>query len=210
MRKLHSIVAVLTVLGISGCFDAQIPASEIEKSATTFVGGEYGAKIKSVKCPTELDEKPGATIKCTVTGTDGSTGRVRARATDDEGGYVITARFLDIPSQERTISKLITKRSLSKLIDRRRLSHHVKVRCQQIVPAKTHEKFACKATITVDAGTDHLRVTKRVRATVIDHTGRFAHIYIVVSNAADQRRCDAAAGSAVAISHDGPCSSQVR
>jgi Domain of unknown function (DUF4333) len=179
MRKLHSIVALLAVFGITGCFETQIPAGEIEKSATTLVSDKYGAKVKSVKCPSELKEKQGATIKCTVTGTDGSTGRVRARATDDEGGYVVTARFLDVPSQERTISKLITKHSL-KLITERRLGHHVKVRCQQIIPAKTHEKFACKATITLDTGTDHLTVTKRVRATVIDHTGRFGHIYIVV------------------------------
>lgn len=146
IRTVALLAPLATVVALTGC-SKTIDDSKAEKEIKTVVEKQVGSKVKSVSCPGGKTAKKGDTFTCTVTGADGSTGKVLITEKDDKGNVNISAPFVHTaPDAAAIVKDLEAKNS----------GLTVKVVCPDIVEGKKGTTFDCtadgnqgKATITV-------------------------------------------------------------
>lgn len=154
----------LNLLPVTGVAQAAtLNIAKAERSLKSTVATQTGAHVRSVKCPAGKEQRKGNDFTCTVTGTDGSTGKINVIQRDDEGHLSITAPLLHVRDAERKIKRGIDKQSSAT---------HVVVKCPEIITAVKGRKVNCRA--TADGG-----LRARVRLTFVDSKGTF--LYKVVS-----------------------------
>jgi hypothetical protein len=134
MRTSLGLVA-LAALALSGC-SKSIDSDKAEKFIAKSVGSQVGAKVKSVSCPTGLTAKKGETFECTVTGTDGTTGKTTVTEKDDQGNVSVSAPFIHVRNLEQQIASGIAKQ----------IGGSVDVGCPEIIVGAKGKKFECQAT----------------------------------------------------------------
>ena len=135
MRLLSLLLLLPVVLVLSACAK-KIDDAKAEKFISTTVAKQVGAKVKSVKCPSDLTAKKGATFNCTVTGADGSSGITKVTERDDQGNVRVSAPFIDGRELEDSIGAGIT----------RQVGSTVTVSCPEIIVTKKGDTFDCSAT----------------------------------------------------------------
>lgn len=140
------------VLVLAGC-SKTIDESKAEGFIKQTVTRQVRVKVKEVRCPSGLTAKEGETFTCTVTGTDGSSGRLRVEETDDQGRVKVRAPFIRVRDVERLIGSGIAKQ----------VGSSVTVGCPEILPGKKGGTFICDA----KSGSD----TARVEVTQTDGQG---------------------------------------
>ena len=132
----------LAAVALSGC------AKEIDdKKAESFIAkqvrNQVGSQVASVACPSGLTAKKGETFECTVTGTDGSTGKTTVTEKDDQGNVSVSAPFIHVRDLERTIGQGIAQQ----------IGSDVDVGCPEIIPGEKGAVFECEATSGSDKAT---------------------------------------------------------
>lgn len=143
MRTTTVVIGVLAALAVSGCAK-EIDAAKAEKFISKTVAAQVGAELKSVSCPSGLTAKKGETFECTVTGTDGTTGKTEVTEKDDQGNVSVSAPFIHPRDIERSIATDI----------KAQVGSAVKVSCPEIIVSDKGGKFGCEAT----SGSDKARV----------------------------------------------------
>ena len=133
MRVLLPLAFAAVVL--TGC------AKEIDdKKAESFIADsvreQVGARVASVSCPTGITAKKGGTFECTVTGSDGTSGKAKVTMKDDEGNVAVSAPFIHVrPLAER----------MAKEISEQVGGSDVELSCPEIVVGAKGETFECDA-----------------------------------------------------------------
>ena len=132
--RLSILLVIPVVVALGGCAK-KIDDAKAEKFISKTITDQIGAKVKSVKCPTDLTAKKGETFTCTVTGADGSTGDTKVTEKDDQGNVRVTAPFVNVRELEQSIGAGITKQIGAK----------VTVDCPEIIVGKKGDTFDCSA-----------------------------------------------------------------
>lgn len=120
---------------LAGCSKG-IDTDKAEGFIKKTVSQQVGAKVEAVKCPGGLTAKKGETFTCTVTGTDGSSGRMLVTEKDDQGNVKVSAPFIHVRDLERLISSGIAKQVGSTVV----------VACPEIIAGEKGGTFTCNAT----------------------------------------------------------------
>lgn len=131
--------AVLVLAGCSKGIDEKKAEGFIKKT----VAQQVGAKVKDVRCPSGLTAKKGETFTCTVSGADGSSGKMLVKEKDDQGNVNVTAPFIHVRDLERLISSGISKQ----------VGSSVTVACPEIIPGRKDATLSCDATAGADKAT---------------------------------------------------------
>ncbi len=142
------LLLVPAVLVFSGC-SKSIDDEKAEGFIKKTVAQQVGAKVRSVKCPSGLTAKKGETFTCTVTGTDGSSGRMLVTEKDDQGNVNVRAPFIHVRDLERLISSGLAKQ----------VGSMVSVTCPEIIPGKQGGTFTCDAMSGSDKATVNVTQT---------------------------------------------------
>jgi Domain of unknown function (DUF4333) len=127
------LVASVAVTGCSKTIDAK----KGEKFITKQVEGRIGIQVKTVKCPSGLTAKKGATFDCTVTATDGSTGKAQVTEKDAKGNVTVRTPFISPSSLEKSIASGINQQAGS---------NAARIGCPDIIEAEKGGKFDCQLT----------------------------------------------------------------
>ncbi|MBA2505581.1 MAG: DUF4333 domain-containing protein [Thermoleophilaceae bacterium] len=85
MRPLF-VLAAVAALALAGCAST-LDSADAEKQISSSLEKQTRQKPKKVDCPEDIDAKKGTKFDCTVTAQDGSTIRVNAATTDDDGKF---------------------------------------------------------------------------------------------------------------------------
>ena len=96
--------ALLAIVALTGC-STTIDGAKGEQLISRTVEQEVGVQVRGVRCPRELVAKAGERFRCTVTGTDGSTGEAIVTERDDKGAVSIEAPFLPVGEVEASIGQ---------------------------------------------------------------------------------------------------------
>jgi hypothetical protein len=136
-------LVLLSAIVLAGC------ATEIDdKKAEKFIAGrvedQAGASVKSVSCPGGLTAKKGKTFECTVTGDDGTTGKVNVTEKDDKGNVAVSAPFIHKDELQDSLAKSIGDQSGG---------GDIEVVCPDIIVGEKGGEFECKATAGSDKAT---------------------------------------------------------
>jgi hypothetical protein len=136
MRASLALIAIAAVL-IGGCGSNEIDTKRAEDLIAENVREEIGAEVKSVSCPTGVKAKKGDTFECTVTGSDGTTGKATVTQEDDEGNVKTSAPFVHVRDLEREIAGGIGGQIGAS---------DVEVSCPEIIPGAKGDVVECDAT----------------------------------------------------------------
>lgn len=147
MRLLLASVVLAFVL--AGC-SKQIDDKKAEKFISSSVAQQVGADVKSVSCPSGLTAKKGATFECTVTGSDGTSGKTTVTEKDDQGNVSVSAPFIHVRELEQSIGQGIGQQINADNVD---------VKCPEIIVGKKGDTFECQATSGSDKAT--IEVTQK-------------------------------------------------
>ncbi len=142
-------VPVLAAIALAGCAKS-IDTDKAETFITKNVKTQIGADVKSVKCPSGLTAKKGGTFTCTVTGTDGTTGKAKVTEKDDQGNVTVSTPFVHSTNLENLMAKNIGEQVGAT---------DVKVVCPEIIVGKKGDQFDCAATSGTSKAT--VKVTQK-------------------------------------------------
>ena len=117
------------------CGTTTIDVAKGERFIHGVVSDQVGARVASVACPDEVEEKEGASFTCRVTGADGSKGDVTVNQEDD-GSLQVVAPFLHVREAEAAMAAGIEKQ----------VDADVSVRCPEIIVVRRNRLLACTAT----------------------------------------------------------------
>ena len=126
---------LLAALALTACGGDELNIGRAQDLITGVVVDQIGAEVESVDCPAEVEPQAGATFGCTVTATDGTSGRVIVTQKDDEGNVRISAPFVHTAELEERIGADIE----------RQVGGPVTLECPQIVVAEKSDTFECEA-----------------------------------------------------------------
>lgn len=149
MRSRFLLVVPVLVVALTGCAKS-IDTKKAEKFITKTVEDQTGAEVKSVKCPSGLTAKKGGKFTCTVTGTDGSSGKANIIEKDDQGNVRLSAPFVHTSNLEELMAKNIGQQVGAT---------DVKVTCPEIIVGKKGDQFDCDAVSGSDKAT--VKVTQK-------------------------------------------------
>ncbi len=141
--------ALALALALAACGTTKIDTTGTERFIERTVSRRAGVRVASVGCPREVTAKRGDTFTCTVTGTDGSTGKAVVRELDDEGRLRTDVPFLHPRELERSITGDL----------RARLGATIRLRCPEVVVGRRGATFDCRARSGAQSRT--VRVTQR-------------------------------------------------
>lgn len=127
---------LLAALLATGCGETTIDSAKAEKFIADTVTDQVGAEVESVECPEGLVAKQGETFDCTVTGTDGSSGKAEVTEKDDKGNVNVSAQFVHVRDLEEEIGGGLGEQ----------IGGKVEVTCPEIVVGEKGGKFECEAT----------------------------------------------------------------
>jgi hypothetical protein len=136
MRALLAL-AVLAAVALSACGAKEIDDKKAEDFIAKSVREQVGAEVKSVTCPTGLTAKKGEKFECTVTGSDGTTGKTTVTEKDDQGNVSVSAPFVHVRNLEEQIAGGVGDQIGAS---------DVTVSCPEIIVGAKGEVFECDAT----------------------------------------------------------------
>jgi len=151
-----ALALALAALAVGACGSSELDVSKAAKLIETAVRTQVGARVKSVKCPSNVPIEAKDTFTCTVAGSDGSKGEATVTQRDDQGNISVDAPFLHIREAEEVIAAELRKKTKG-----------ATVRCPEIVVVAKGGTFACQAS----GGGDSAKVA--VEQT--DDQGRFKY-----------------------------------
>jgi hypothetical protein len=136
-------LVLLAAILLAGCA-TQIDNKKAEKFITKQVEQRIGGEVKSVDCPSGLTAKKGKTFDCTVTGADGTTGKLTVTEKDSKGNVTVSDPFIPNAGLET---------SLASQIGQQIGADDVELTCPDIIVGKTGGEFECQATSGTDKAT---------------------------------------------------------
>jgi hypothetical protein len=81
-----ALAAAIAIL-LAGCnLKKQVDTDRAEAEIKRDLSSEIGERLRSVRCPDEVDAKKGAKFSCTAVASDGSRIPIRVTQTDGNGG----------------------------------------------------------------------------------------------------------------------------
>jgi hypothetical protein len=131
------LVVAAAALLLSGCAKT-IDDASAERSIAKSVREQVGAKVRSVACPSDVSPKVGGRFDCTVTGTDGTTGKATVTQKDDNGRLSVSAPFIHVRNLEQQIAARISAQAGGDRVD---------LKCPEIVPGAEGKVFDCRVTV---------------------------------------------------------------
>ena len=78
--------AALSAVALGACGTKTIDSGDLEKELKSQIG-EQGGKVKSAKCPDDIEAKKGKKFNCTVTPQTGQPVKVQVTLKNDDGGF---------------------------------------------------------------------------------------------------------------------------
>lgn len=130
--------------------------SKAEALVTQLARDRLGIRVRSVSCPGGVALRKGATFTCTVTGRDGTAGRVPGEVTSrDKGGTVFVSPRLLLSSRK-------LKQQMTAFL--RKQVKGARVSCPDVITIRKGATFTCKATAANGQTAD-------VRTTMTDSKG---------------------------------------
>lgn len=81
-------VVALTLAGCSALSEKTVPRSELEQGVQQLLEDQVGEPMDDVECDDDLAGEIDASVRCTITATDGSTIGLTVTATDVDGSDV--------------------------------------------------------------------------------------------------------------------------
>ncbi|HSB86410.1 MAG TPA: DUF4333 domain-containing protein [Ilumatobacteraceae bacterium] len=149
-------VAVIAALALAGCGSGS--STDTAKTPTTSAASQVGsvdmsavesgikkqlsvsgASVTSVKCPSDVKSTPGATFDCTVTWSNGATGKVKVTETTlNHYTYEPVSGSVQIPGAtvDKTLEQYLAKAGLA----------NATVSCPQNIIVKTGTTVTCNVT----------------------------------------------------------------
>jgi Domain of unknown function (DUF4333) len=159
LRVREAVALALAAVLLSGCASSAttLSTSEGEAKVAEIIETQTGARLKSVRCPDEVEAKKGYAFDCAITGRDSTTGKVRGTVTDvDKRRFHVSAPFmLHVRDAEREIVAVMNRQTETT----------VEVACPEVITLRKDGTFVCKASAQGE--------TADVTATFTDTTGRF-------------------------------------
>ena len=143
MRASLTLAALAAVL-IGGCGSTKIDGKKAEDLVAKSVREDIGAEVKSVSCPRGLTAKKGETFECTVTGSDGTTGKATVTEKDAKGNVEASAPFVHVSNLEEQIAGGLSDQVGGSNVD---------VSCPEIIVGSKGNVFECDATSGSDKAT---------------------------------------------------------
>ncbi|MGH2899991.1 MAG: DUF4333 domain-containing protein [Solirubrobacteraceae bacterium] len=151
------LLLAVAALALGACGGEKIDARKSERFVRGVVVRQIGVRVRSVRCPENVEIRRNTGFTCLVTGTDGSVGRVSVRQIDDNANIAVNAPFLHMRDVEDSMAGPLG----------RQVKATVTVRCPEIVTVREQGLFRCRA--RYDGS------TRRVSARMTDETGRFRY-----------------------------------
>jgi hypothetical protein len=138
MRIPSLMVVLVAALAVAGC-ETKIDDSKVEKTISTSIADQVGAKVDSVDCPKDITAKKGGTFTCDVSGADGSTGNAVVKMTDADGRFEVSARFIHVRDLEKRIVNNLAQQVSADAAD-------ISITCPEIIVGKKGDTFRCEGT----------------------------------------------------------------
>jgi uncharacterized protein DUF4333 len=119
---------------LAGCAK-EIDDAKAEDFIQKTVTEQVGARVESVSCPSGLTAKKGETFECTVTGDDGSEGKVMVTEKDDQGNVSVSAPFIHVRDLEEQIGNGLQNQ----------VGGPAELDCPEIIVGQKGDTFECDA-----------------------------------------------------------------
>jgi Domain of unknown function (DUF4333) len=86
-RLVPSAVALVTVAALAGCSTCTVQGADVSKRISEGLEKEVGQRPNAVRCPPEIEAKPGAKARCTIVGSDGREIGLTVTMKDERGKF---------------------------------------------------------------------------------------------------------------------------
>ena len=154
------------VVVLAGCGETTINTGKGERFITKEVETQLGAKVKSVKCPSDVEPKKGGTFDCTVTGDDGTKGIAKVTQKDAKGNVRFIAPFVSNRNGEAFITRQVEAQVGAVVQD---------ARCPEIVTFEKGGVYECEVT-GADGTTGPVTVTQKDAQGNVRIDAPFVHV----------------------------------